>query len=260
MALSTHSCRCIYQSSSLAALSTPMLFLSMILPRSSYAQLISSNTVATTPRSSISFTSSTLSTTTASSTLSEIVQTPRPSPSAQPNAIGSTGSYNEDPVDKQHQSILNYYFVFLVLLAIIVAVGVYILTKRRRRQKLENRNTSTSVLARDLNGWSNSRRWINGTRAMRTGNAGRTSREDGLNEHGEAPPPYVPKVEIPPGSEGNSFAMPLRTLTGEGRTVARPPDYAEALRTPNESIIDPSRPNTAATHGGESSRSILGSG
>jgi len=101
------------------------------------------------------------------------------------------------------------------------------------------RNSGQNALARDLDGWTNTRRWVHG-RHWRSDS--RNSREDGLNELGEAPPPYVPaaKTATETGST-EELQVPLRTLSRNGE---RPPGYGEVLRaSPTEQ--EEERPTTA---------------
>ena len=91
---------------------------------------------------------------------------------------------------------------------------------RRRKQKLAHqRSTGQNALARDLEGWAGARRWAGG----RWRGGGRDEIE-GLDERGEAPPPYMPKVpERAVIGNGGEHGIPLRGL-GEQR---KPPDYQE---------------------------------
>ncbi|OCK81536.1 hypothetical protein K432DRAFT_250674, partial [Lepidopterella palustris CBS 459.81] len=125
--------------------------------------------------------------------------------------------------------LLNYYFLFLALIGVLLCFGVYLLHRRKRRIKARLRNSGQNALARDLDGWINTRRWGN------SGGPGR--QEEGLNEQGEAPPPYQPKDdEIAGGGSDNPHAgvhqdaasgltIPLRTLPRNERAILKPPDY-----------------------------------
>lgn len=85
------------------------------------------------------------------------------------------------------------------------------------------------------------------------------SREEGLNEHGEAPPPYVPKrsgEEARGTGEGGQAAdggpaVPMQTLSREEAGL-KPPDYEEARG--NEDGEDVMRPAHQAEGAGSSSR------
>jgi hypothetical protein len=49
--------------------------------------------------------------------------------------------------------------------------------------------------------------------------------EEGLNEHGEAPPPYIPKNALDGAPDAAGPAIPLQTLRREDAGLAKPPDY-----------------------------------
>ena len=58
------------------------------------------------------------------------------------------------------------------------------------------------------------------------------SREEGLNEHGEAPPPYIPKPDEEHGGDGRHDgepAVPLQTLSREDAGL-KPPDYEQNVQ------------------------------
>lgn len=82
------------------------------------------------------------------------------------------------------------------------------------------RSTGQTALARDLEGWPGSR-----TRAGARWGTTASEREEGLNERGEAPPPYAHKMpEEVVLREGGERGVPLREL-GE----RKPPDYEEGV-------------------------------
>jgi hypothetical protein len=58
--------------------------------------------------------------------------------------------------------------------------------------------------------------------------------EEGLNEHGEAPPPYIPKTQmegLPADGQANGPAIPMQTLRREDVGLAKPPDYSPPVIT-----------------------------
>lgn len=115
--------------------------------------------------------------------------------------------------------ILNYYFLLLAILIFIVFIAYYTISRRRKRNLAQLRSTGQNALARDLEGWPGSRRGTGSTRRWRGGRV-----EEGLDERGEPPPPYVHKV--PEGAvlrDGGESGVPLRDLGGE----RKPPDYQE---------------------------------
>lgn len=109
--------------------------------------------------------------------------------------------------------LINYYFLLLAVLVVVVLVGYYFYARRRRRKIAQLRTRGQSALARDLEGWPgwHRGRWAGGDR----------ERLEGLNERGEAPPPYMPR--IPQEAiirEDVAIGVPLQNL-GENK----PPDY-----------------------------------
>jgi hypothetical protein len=70
------------------------------------------------------------------------------------------------------------------------------------------------------------------------------SREEGLNEQGEAPPPYIPKPAEEREQRENSGAgvpaVPLQTISREHAGL-KPPDYSEAS---TESYSGPGQSST----------------
>jgi hypothetical protein len=147
-----------------------------------------------------------------------------------------------DPVDADEQrkeSVFNYYFLFLAAFGVLLVVGLWMIHKRREKKKEQRRRSGHNALARDLDGWVNTRRWMHG--AWRPA-AGFVRREEGLNEHGEAPPPYQPKsadTVVVQGHDGttqdstNGLTIPLRTLSRTDVERSRLPGYEEASGTPS---------------------------
>jgi hypothetical protein len=125
--------------------------------------------------------------------------------------------------DDQKSGLLNYYFVFLALFIGLLFLGVYFIHKRKRARKAAFQNSSQNALARDLGNWNNPRRWMHGN--LRTN----PTHHEGLNELGEAPPPYkAPEADATPGAEPQ---IPLRTLSRSSANMPiKPPDYGEVLR------------------------------
>ncbi|KAF1957203.1 hypothetical protein CC80DRAFT_375639, partial [Byssothecium circinans] len=124
--------------------------------------------------------------------------------------------------------IINYYFLFLALFGILVAVFLWWVHKRRKRRKEAMRLSGQNALARDMDGWINTRRWLHGT--QRHNQTAAFVRREGLDERGEAPPPYQPKSEgtisvVPERGGVEGLAIPLRSLSREDIEQARPPEY-----------------------------------
>ncbi|ORY07671.1 hypothetical protein BCR34DRAFT_452086, partial [Clohesyomyces aquaticus] len=127
--------------------------------------------------------------------------------------------------------VFNYYFLFLAVFGVLVAISLWWIHRRRKRRKEQMRLSGQHALARDLDGWVNTRRWMHG--GWRHNQSGFVRREEGLDEHGEAPPPYEPKGETSVAvgganstGEGTAdISIPLRTLQRDDIERSRPPEY-----------------------------------
>lgn len=252
------------QRSQHALLSTLLLFLNSLLLGPSTAQsTIDASMTASLPDriSSLSVTSTSTITTPRTGLRGSL--TTLLTSSSTPNSTTSSTSTMDDPpqgpsqlfpladpadVNQQrNESVFNYYFLFLAAFGLLLVAGLWIIHKRRKKRKEQTRLSGQNALARDLDGWVNTRRWMHG--AWRPA-AGFARREEGFNEHGEAPPPYQPKSAdtlVVQGPDGTSqgltpgLTIPLRILSRDDVERSRLPGYEEAS-TPNI------RPATATTH------------
>lgn len=140
-------------------------------------------------------------------------------------------AFDDDPHRVDRDRVFNYYFLFLALFGVLLAVFLWWVHKRRKRRKEQMRLSGHNALARDMEGWVNTRRWFHG--AWRHNEAAAfVRREEGLNEHGEAPPPYEPKSDAvavqnaaEPRDRESGLAIPLRTLSRDHIEPASPPGY-----------------------------------
>jgi hypothetical protein len=142
--------------------------------------------------------------------------TSRP-PNTYPGSMGSS----EEPV--HDASVFNYYFLFLVAFGVILAALLWWLHLRRKRRKQQLRLSGQQALARDLEGWGSARRFMHG-RYGRYQASAQIRREEGLNENGEAPPPYYPKSDTGRDQE-SGLAIPLRTIPPGENTQVDLPGY-----------------------------------
>lgn len=159
-----------------------------------------------------------------------------PMPSAHDNA-------NHDQSHTNTGDLVNYYFVFLALIIIVAGLAAFLIWRRRRKYGAILRAGRENALQRDLDGWdpvrARRRYWQGRWRSVDA------SREEGLNEHGEAPPPYVPKTsdnENGLGPREHGPAVPLETLSRE-QAGLKPPDYTEV------NVSESSRPSTVSNTG-----------
>ena len=240
--------------SSTADLSTPSSTLSTFVSSSptvsSFPLLRTSNSIQ--PSSSTSFTPSSLS----SPSLPYIVASSNPTASTVPES--SKQIQQED----QDNGLVNSYFAILALLVLFVFLGLWLLHRRKKQAKARRITDRREALARDLDSWASrdgagpaagngqsgfgfGRYWGH----WRSWSDGYTRREEGLDERGEAPPAYSPRVlaEDPQteartdtdtgGRQGEdhsgarSLQIPLRTLSRGEVPGLKPPEYVEMVRS-----------------------------
>ncbi|KAK3060694.1 hypothetical protein LTS18_007962 [Coniosporium uncinatum] len=174
------------------------------------------------------------------------------SPLSSTDTTASQISSSENDDDDGGTNLLNYYFVFLALFLLAVIAIFYLLHRRRRMQRLHRQAHTQQALSRDLRGWSGgprgpggatARRWVHGRGGSGSQQEGwrrsagsartETERHEGLNELGEAPPPYLPKEEE--RDEASGVAIPLRTLD-PGRGQGKLPGYGEVVVGSREDV------------------------
>ncbi|KAL8660296.1 MAG: hypothetical protein Q9202_006673 [Teloschistes flavicans] len=152
-----------------------------------------------------------------------------------------TSSLDDPPSNTgTNNNILNYYFLLLALLIILIGIAYLVYARRQRTRIALSRRNAQRALARDLERWGGgSAGGLNRFRSpptTMTRSSPRSRREEGLDERGEAPPPYLPKEPEPiytaVGERGED--IPLREM---GRDQ-KPPDYEEG-------------PSSAATAGAD---------
>ncbi|KAF2449485.1 hypothetical protein P171DRAFT_480565 [Karstenula rhodostoma CBS 690.94] len=148
-----------------------------------------------------------------------------------------------------HESAFKYYWLILALFGVLVTLSLWWINRRRTKRKERMRLSGRNALARDMEGWVNTRRWYHGawrpneTRLF-------TRREEGLNEQGEAPPPYQPKGDVTVAQDpATMISIPLRTLSREQVDAGRPPEYHETLNRDGENAV---RPATADSYTNQS--------
>lgn len=148
-----------------------------------------------------------------------------------------TGSDNDD---NGSPGMINYYFVFFALILCIAGLCAYFVW-RRRRNALMIYNNSRQPSYPPVREWDAMRQrrryWNTGFRTAPV------SREEGLNENGEAPPPYMPKDDQETGNNGTQAngqamqgqneaggpAIPMQTLSRE-QAGLKPPEYDHVVQ------------------------------
>lgn len=191
-----------------------------------------------------------------------------------PSSLQQNSSENDE--DSGGRSIVNYYFIFVALAFAVFAAGLLFIVRRRRRAMAvsnmdlhhyqpQRHRQPAIVRTRYWNG----RGYFGGHQGGGWDGGEGLERQEGLNEHGEAPPPYLPKrrseenvVGFGEGVEGardrgdgggggaaEGPAVPLQTLSRQDAGL-KPPDYDEAAgrgdadggNGEESSMMRPSRP------------------
>ena len=176
-----------------------------------------------------------------------------------PPPPGYAPSTVPSPQEDRDASLVNFYFLLLGLFIALVLLGWWGYRKRRKQKNARVQNGGRSALARDLEGWPGpGRRRHGGWRGMVTGHRQRT--EEGLDERGEAPPPYKRSAspETPsedrhgddqtaqlPGHDaatnGSRSNSPVDTLSIPLRALSHPATRSQPLNQ------DPFEPATSKT-------------
>lgn len=149
-------------------------------------------------------------------------------PNVRPSASDNANSDANTDQNRDVGGLVNYYFVFLALILGIAGLVAFMVWRRKKLMVMAfQHGGGGGALERDVTVWNYThprrRYWQGGWRTVET------TREEGLNEHGEAPPPYIPKIQ---GSQHGMQAaygpaVPLQSLSRE-QVGLKPPDYTEA--------------------------------
>ena len=131
---------------------------------------------------------------------------------------------DNDPEDDTNHAVLNYYFLLLVIFIAIIVVAYACVLRRRRRKVVRLQGNRQDALTQDLEGWNGGRRWGHGRWRSEP-------RVEGLNDRGEAPPPYVPERPAATHAEDGGIErerpIPLQD-------IQKPPDYEESPMSSSE--------------------------
>lgn len=156
-------------------------------------------------------------------------------------APGSPGNQeNNDDSKNPPSGMASYYFVFLMLSLCVIGIVVFLNLRRRRKRRLQLLYGRGGPSQQDYATAGGRRFWPRGW------GSANVSREEGLNEHGEAPPPYMPKSTAQDVQErsadsvggqqstGETVSFPLQTLSRDDAGM-RPPAYYEAGASSSQS-------------------------
>jgi hypothetical protein len=136
---------------------------------------------------------------------------------------------DEDPSpSKDHgPEITNFNYYFLPLAVLFVIAATILFPVLRRKFQTRWRYTVQPPRARDVEAWPGTRGIIHGK--YRKNDSISLRRNEGLNELGEAPPPYQPKTdaETEPETEATIVlvTMPPRTLPVDESERLEPPRF-----------------------------------
>jgi hypothetical protein len=213
--------------------STTLLFLALVLPASSVAQLTTS--LSQTARVPTTLLTSHIPSSTSSSL--PTIRHVQAAPTQTPPPKGAT-------TEESHA--FNYYFLIIAGFVIVISFCVLYIGRQKRRKAALVQTRGQRALARDVEGWR-SRFGVGRTGIGRTGigragaynsNIHDINAEDGLNERGEAPPPYVPGSK-PPSINSEDLQRPSTAASSHlhGESVeltnmepnSNPPGYNERL-------------------------------
>ena len=134
--------------------------------------------------------------------------------SAIPSATDDAAYNPEGDGDK---GILNYYFLLLAVFIIIIIIAYWSIARRRRNRLIRLRDNQQSALARDVETWPGRRRGV-GAQWRNVGVD--PTVEEGLDERGEAPPPYLKEPE--PAHLDTREGVELHNMPPQ---EGKPPDY-----------------------------------
>jgi hypothetical protein len=138
-------------------------------------------------------------------------------------------SPDDEGVSDADVHAFNYYFLLLAVFAVFVAALLWYFHHRRAKKRALMRRGGQHALARDMEGWAGTRRFMHGH--YRPSNAVLVRQHEGLNEHGEAPPPYQPKTDGPTVD----LTIPLQTLSRDENDRSHPPQYYSDTRAQPDS-------------------------
>lgn len=157
-----------------------------------------------------------------------------------------------------------YYFIFIAIFFVFVGGMLWGVNQRKRRRNAQNTNvrrSAVNALERDMQNaqfdqlFANSRRLTGeGRRSGPRSSSGAVSRprraDEGLNEVGEAPPPYKPAGAGVGQMDGTGIAIPMQTFQPDHRN--KPPEYdasvghVTTVRDAEDDDLDMTRPTRAA--------------
>ncbi|KAI0885592.1 uncharacterized protein GGS22DRAFT_161302 [Annulohypoxylon maeteangense] len=155
----------------------------------------------------------------------------------------------------------------LVPLIIFVGGGTLLMCYRYRRRRKLRMLYGTNALEQDIEAMGRRPRQRPPNERRERGNRrglgfGLGSREEGLNELGEAPPAYTAPQKQPEDTEGvelRPIQQPPGTTTTEGASTSRPPAYDDVQRGADQSGSHPAAPTSTSNLPEPPPRAVLSS-
>ncbi|KAI4908413.1 hypothetical protein J4E90_009038 [Alternaria incomplexa] len=123
------------------------------------------------------------------------------------------------PEERQNVSYFSNYYFLLIILAVLILVTAWLIHSRNVRRRALSSQNGQQASARDVEAWPGTRRLLHGRYGATNSVLLRPT--EGLDEHGEAPPPYQPKSEV----SSTTIAIPLRVLSANESERSLPPQY-----------------------------------
>ncbi|KAI4642455.1 uncharacterized protein J4E79_011517 [Alternaria viburni] len=114
------------------------------------------------------------------------------------------------PEERNNTSFYKYFYLLLGMLAGLILVAAWLIRRRKSGQQAP---------ARDAGAWPGTRRLLHGRYGATNSVLLRPT--EGLDERGEAPPPYQPKSEV----SSTTIAIPLQVLPANESERSLPPQY-----------------------------------
>ena len=164
---------------------------------------------------------------------------------------------NSDPNNTNNGSgvsVSRYYFIILGVIILIFLISGWFLI-RKRTQSIAQTRAGGGQTTGGPGGDTESRRWTTGRWRLTPARL-----EEGLNERGEAPPPYIPGQSPPPAIHVDNGVrhpvtgelIPLEDLSG------KPPDYDGHSSSEEDLNLTRPRPAYAASDRSAPRRHLLG--
>ncbi|EKD16995.1 uncharacterized protein L3040_000474 [Drepanopeziza brunnea f. sp. 'multigermtubi'] len=226
-------------------LSSAFLLLFAILPSSSIAQLSDPASTNPTPPGAGSGSGNGNAPTTFqtsvsySATNSNSQPSPRPTQTQLSASNNNDSSNDDDGIRGVSRRFSNYTYAIVGVIALVILLLIICIGKRRKQKAATVRLNSRAALARDVEGYR--ARFGIGRAGMRRAHAGGMrmgvappERTEGLNEEGEAPPPYNPGSKPPSVRStdgvregGRAREVEMQDIQDVTRPRRGPPGYHE---------------------------------